>query len=155
MAHEGKRCVVCAWGDLNFSARELLDRVRQRVDEVTLIPGISSVQIACARLGLEMERSIFITLHARGANEDTVKEAVDAIKSRRRNVIMLPRPFDLMPADIAKLMVKQDVSPDNSVKVLQRLSLEDESVREFTVGSLSNAPEEFSDLTIMVFPLSE
>ena len=25
-AKEGKRCVVCAWGDLNFSARELVER---------------------------------------------------------------------------------------------------------------------------------
>ena len=28
-AADGKRCVVCAWGDLNFSSKELLDRVRQ------------------------------------------------------------------------------------------------------------------------------
>ena len=26
----GKKCVVCAWGDLNFSARELVARVRRR-----------------------------------------------------------------------------------------------------------------------------
>ena len=37
-AEAGKRCVVCAWGDLNFSSKELLDRVRRRAD-VELIPG--------------------------------------------------------------------------------------------------------------------
>ena len=60
----GKKCVVCAWGDLNFSARELVDRVRRRADEIELIPGISSVQVACTRLGLQMEESIFVTMHA-------------------------------------------------------------------------------------------
>ena len=53
-AADGKKCVVCAWGDLNFSSKELLDRVRRRAD-VELIPGISSVQVACARLELTME----------------------------------------------------------------------------------------------------
>ncbi len=33
---EGKSLVVCAWGDLNVSAKELLDRVRRRVDHALL-----------------------------------------------------------------------------------------------------------------------
>ena len=42
----GKKCVVCAWGDLNVSARELLARVRRRAGKVELTPGISSIQMA-------------------------------------------------------------------------------------------------------------
>ena len=82
-AEAGKRCVVCAWGDLNFSARELLDRVRRRAD-VELIPGISSVQVACARLGLAMETSLFITLHARDGHEEGLVELSNAVKRRER-----------------------------------------------------------------------
>ena len=48
----GKKCVVCAWGDLNSSARELVARVRRRADRVELTPGISSVQVACVRAGI-------------------------------------------------------------------------------------------------------
>ena len=41
---QGKTCVVCAWGDLNVSAKELLERVQRRADHVELIPGVSSIQ---------------------------------------------------------------------------------------------------------------
>ena len=60
---DGKSLVVCAWGDLNVSAKELLDRVRRRVAHVDLVPGISSVQIAMSRLGISLEDVVFITLH--------------------------------------------------------------------------------------------
>lgn len=151
-ASAGKNCVVCAWGDLNFSARELVDRVRRRADEIELIPGISSVQMACTRLGLYMEESIFITMHARDGYEESFKEAVDFIRSGKRNVIMLPRPYDLMPADIAKMMLEQELMPDAPVHVLQRLSLPDESRRQYTLQTLASEATEFSDLSIMVFP---
>lgn len=151
-AKEGKNCVVCAWGDINFSARELVERVRVRVDEVDLIPCISSVQVACMRLGLQMEESIFITMHARDGYEESFKEAVEMIGLGRRNVIMLPRPYDIMPADIAKSLVENGIAGDREVNVLERLSLEGERINKFTVASLAAEEREFSDLSIMVYP---
>ena len=44
---EGKSLVVCAWGDLNVSAKELLDRVRRRVDHVDLVPGSAPFKSLC------------------------------------------------------------------------------------------------------------
>jgi cobalt-precorrin-7 (C5)-methyltransferase len=151
-AGKGKRCVVCAWGDLNFSAKELLERVKRRADSVELVPGISSVQVACARLGLAMEESIFVTLHAREGYQEGLAEAVEALRTGRRNVIMLPRPFDLMPAAIAALLLEQCPEPDRDACVLQRLSLPDESITPYTLASLAGESAEFSDLSIMVFP---
>lgn len=153
-AEAGKRCVVCAWGDLNFSARELLDRVRRRTD-VELIPGISSVQVACARLGLAMETSLFITLHARDGHEEGLTELADALKSRVRNLIVLPRPFDLMPADIAGFLLEHGITPETPLYAMQRLSLPGETISEYTLSSLAAEEAEFSDLTILVFPVRE
>ena len=150
-ADAGKRCVVCAWGDLNFSAKELLDRVRRRAD-VELIPGISSVQVACARLGLAMEASLFITLHARDGHEAGLRELAEHLTTRRRNLIVLPRPFDLMPAAIAARLIDGGIPPETPLYALQRLTLPDESVAEYTVASLAAQTAEFSDLTILVFP---
>ena len=151
-AQDGKRCVVCAWGDLNFSAKELLDRVRRRAD-VELIPGISSVQIACARLGLTMESSMFITLHARDGHEEGLRELTDHLRSQRRNLIVLPRPFDLMPAAIAASLRDDGIPPTTPIRVLQRLSLPDETLADYTIASLAQETAEFSDLTILVFPI--
>lgn len=153
-AQDGKRCVVCAWGDLNFSAKELLDRVRRRA-EVDLIPGISSVQVACARLGLTMESSMFITLHARDGHEEGLRELTDHLRSPRRNLIVLPRPFDLMPAAIAARIRDAGIPPETPIRVLQRLSLPDESIADYTIASLADERAEFSDLTILVFPMPE
>ena len=153
-AEAGKNCVVCAWGDLNFSSRELLDRVRRRA-EVELIPGISSVQVACARLGLTMETSMFITLHARDGHEEGLRELAEHLKHRTRNLIVLPRPFDLMPATISARLLDSGIAPDTPLWTLQRLSLSDESIREYTLASLAEEEAEFSDLTIMAFPISD
>ncbi|MCH7801583.1 MAG: precorrin-6y C5,15-methyltransferase (decarboxylating) subunit CbiE [Chloroflexi bacterium] len=151
-AREGKKCVVCAWGDVNFSARELVDRVRRRADEVELIPCVSSIQVACMRLGIVIEESIFITLHARAGYEASFEEAVGAIKLGRRNVVMLPRPFDIMPADIAKSLISDGIPESTEVSVLERLTLPDERIRQFTLSSLEAEVEDFSDLSILVFP---
>ena len=150
-AEAGKRCVVCAWGDLNFSSKELLDRVRRRAD-VELIPGISSVQVACARLGLTMETSMFITLHARDGHEEGLRELAEMLRTRRRNLIVLPRPFDLMPATIATRLLEEGIKADSPLWALQRLSLPEESISEYTLASLAEEDAEFSDLTILAFP---
>jgi len=78
-----------------------LARVRRRAGKVELTPGISSIQMACARAGISMEDAVFITLHQRrGASDDfasDVEEVVHFLKDGRRHVILLPRPYDLMP----------------------------------------------------------
>ena len=147
----GKRCVVCCWGDLNVSARELLARVRRRADSVTLVPGISSVQIAMARTGISLEDAVFITLHKRAETGGDLDELVHYINEGRRHVITLPRPFDLMPAGIASGLLAAGVRSELSMRVYQRLTLEDEKRWCGTLHECSLIEEEFSDLSIMVF----
>ena len=147
----GKRCVVCCWGDLNVSARELLARVRRRADNVKLVPGISSVQVAMARTGISLEDAVFITLHKRADTEGDLDELVHYINEGRRHVIMLPRPFDLMPAGIASGLLDAGVPSDLPVRVYQRLTLDDEKRWQGTLRECSEIEEEFSDLSIMVF----
>ena len=148
---QGKRCVVCCWGDLNVSARELLARVRRRADRVDLVPGISSVQVAMARTGISLEDAVFITLHKRADTASELEELVHYINEGRRHIILLPRPFDLMPPAIAQGLVKAGVSPDLPVTVYQRLTLEGEQRWSGALRECSEISEEFSDLSIMVF----
>ena len=151
-AQQGKSCVVCVWGDLNVSAKELLNRVRRRADTVTLIPGVSSVQIACARAGIALEESLFLTLHQRWDRGSELGELVDTLRQGRRNVILLPRPFDFMPPAIAANAIADGADPAHPVTVFQRLSLPDESRWDGTLAQCAALPDDFSDLSIMVFP---
>lgn len=149
--NEGKSLVVCAWGDLNVSAKELLDRVRKRVDHVELVPGISSVQIAMSRTGISLEHTVFVTLHVRAGTEDALDELIHYLKDRRRNIILLPRPYDLMPAGIAAGILSKGVSADRQMTVFQRLTHDDEQSWSGTIKECSEITTEFSDLSLMVF----
>lgn len=148
---QGKRCVVCCWGDLNVSARELLERVRRRVDNVELIQGISSVQIAMSRTGISLEDAVFITLHKRADAATELEELVHYINEGRRHVILLPRPFDLMPAGIAQGLLDAGVRGGLPMRAYQRLTLDGEKQWSGTILECSLIEEEFSDLSIMVF----
>ena len=148
----GKTCVVCAWGDLNVSAKELLERVQRRAGKVELIPGISSIQFAAARTGIYMEESIFVTLHKRADTSGDLDELLHHLNEGLRNIILLPRPFDLMPPLIASNLVDAGISGDRPVIVYQRLTFADEQCWRGTLAQCGELTEEFSDLSIMVFP---
>jgi cobalt-precorrin-7 (C5)-methyltransferase len=148
---QGKTCVVCAWGDLNVSARELLERVQRRAEHVELIPGVSSIQFACARTGIFMEDSLFITLHKRADAGSDLEELVHHLNEGRRNIILLPRPFDLMPPLIARNLVAAGITGERPVVVYQRLTLEGEKAWRGTLVECASVTEEYSDLSIMVF----
>ncbi|CAI8027025.1 Probable cobalt-precorrin-7 C(5)-methyltransferase [Geodia barretti] len=147
----GRKCVVCCWGDLNVSARELLERVRRRADSVSLIPGISSVQVAMARTGISLEEAVFITLHKRAEANSELDELIHYLSEGRRHVILLPRPFDLMPAGIAEGLLKEGVRGDLPMRVYQRLTFGDEKLWTGQLRDCSEISEDFSDLSIMVF----
>jgi cobalt-precorrin-7 (C5)-methyltransferase len=150
-ARKGRRCVVCCWGDLNVSARELLERVRARVDSMELVPGISSVQVACARSGTSLEDALFITLHKRGDTGGDLDELEHYLREGRRHVILIPRPWDLMPATISQQLLKSGIPGQRSLTIYQRLTLDGEQGWNGTLAECAVLAEEFSDLTIMVF----
>jgi cobalt-precorrin-7 (C5)-methyltransferase len=150
-AGQGKNCVVCCWGDLNVSAHELLARVYRRAETVELIPGVSSIQIACARAGIALEESLFITLHRRDGSEPALAELERYLREGLRNIILLPRPFDLMPPGIASDLVAAGIPAERPVTVYQRLTLEGEKAWSGTLQECADLSEEFSDLSIMVF----
>jgi cobalt-precorrin-7 (C5)-methyltransferase len=150
-ARQGRRCVVCCWGDLNVSAKELLARVRRRADHVELIPGVSSIQIACARTGISLEDSLFITLHQRQDSALDLAELLHHLRQGQRHIILLPRPFDLMPPAIARNLLEAGIPSHQPVTVYQRLTLEGEQRWSGTLAECAVLSDEFSDLSIMVF----
>ncbi len=150
-AKKGRKLAVCCWGDLNVSAMELLERVSKRASKVELVPGISSVQIAMARTGIPLEDSLFITLHRREGSGTALEELVHYLREGRRHIVLLPRPFDLMPPAIASGLIDEGITPERVLTVYQRLTLDGEQTWKGTLEECAAITEEFSDLTIMVF----
>jgi cobalt-precorrin-7 (C5)-methyltransferase len=153
-ARAGRRCVICFYGDLTVSAGEMLARVRRHCGEVVLLSGISSVQVALARAGIALEQTYFVTLHARGEIEQRRRDLADAVVAGARHVVAFPTPYDFMPREIAGFLLEQGADPTRAVTVYQRLTLPDESALPTTLGALAGDDTAFSDLSILVFPLS-
>ncbi len=146
----GKRCVLCVYGDVNFSAGELIARAEAACGPVIRLPGISSVQVAMARAGLAMETSLFITLHKRADITPDKAELLAAARQGQRDLIVLPRPFDIMPPAIAQYLLDEGISVDRPAWVYERLTLPDERVHAFSLGTLARSTIEFSDLSILI-----
>ena len=153
-ARQGRLCVVCCWGDLNVSARELLARVRRRADRVELIPGISSVQVACARAGISFEEALFITLHQRKEADSDLEELAHYLREGRRHIILFPRPWDLMPPAIAGGLLEEGIPGGRPVTIYQRLTMANEEQWSGTLAECAAISREISDLSIMVFMVS-
>ncbi|HXG42206.1 MAG TPA: precorrin-6y C5,15-methyltransferase (decarboxylating) subunit CbiE [Dehalococcoidia bacterium] len=150
-AREGKRCVVCAWGDPSVSAAELVGRVRRAHPCVEVVPGVSSLAVACARVGVPLEESLFVSLHRREGGEDALDELVEALALGRRHLFAFPRPYDLMPAEMARRLLAKGLQGDRPVLVLERLTLEGERLVALSLGELAQR-DDFSDLTVLFFP---
>jgi len=104
---------------------------------VKVIPGISSFQLGCARLGISWERTEVISVHSGGG--DPAADAADAL-TRGRTVFLLVAPaFDVVA--LASRLQGKGLSA--RVAVLERLGYPDERI---AVGPLSRPPEARSKL---------
>jgi cobalt-precorrin-7 (C5)-methyltransferase len=153
---DGDRGAAVLMGDPNHSGYQFLGKVERAVDApVTVIPGISSLQIAASRARTPMEDAEFVTLHKSGDLDTDLDRLVDAVGDR--HLLVLPRPFDWMPGDIAALLVDAGADPGLDALVLERLTHDDERVTRTTLGGLresaGGADREstpYSDLSVLV-----
>jgi len=158
---DGDAGVAVLMGDPNVSGYQFLGRVEAALDRpVRVVPGISSVQVAASRARTPIERSTVVSLHRRGAVDHALDRLVGA--AGERHLIAIPRPFDWMPADVAAHLVDRGADRDLAALVLERLTHDDESVTETTLGALAadaggDGAEDtnFSDLSILVVRAAE
>lgn len=143
-------------GDPNHSGYQFLGKVQAAVDRsVRVVPGISSLQVAASRARTPMEDATFVTLHKSGdltADRRRLRRAVG-----ERHLLVLPRPYDLMPGAVAADLVDSGADPSLSALVFEHLTHEAEHTTRTTLGELAehadgDAPEDspFSDLSVLV-----
>ena len=86
-----------------------------------------------------------------------MEELVHYLDEGLRNIILLPRPFDLMPAGIAAGVIEDGVPGNREMTVFQRLTHDDEQSWSGSVSECAAITTDFSDLSIMIFhrPISD
>ena len=147
--------VVPFTGDVCFSESEVVDRLVEIFGKVEVVPGISSIQVAAARAGVPLDRSMVITMHVTAPIEGKKLELEKTLLDGQ-SVILLPRPWPsmpdkhFMPSEIAAHLRQNGIDTENiKVHVYESLTTENEAVFEGNVRDLEG--RKFSDMTVMVF----
>ena len=142
-------------GDVNFSESEVVDRLIEIYDEVEIIPGISSTQVAASRAKVPTDKSKVITMHISTSIEEKKLELQKALIDGF-SVILVPRPWPKVPekhfmqSEIAKYLKQNGFDTSKmKVHVYESITTENETSFEGTVEQLEG--KEFSDLSVMVF----
>lgn len=145
--HEGARCVVVLMGDAHFSGFQYVERVEKACGHpVEVVPGISSAQVLASKTKVCFDETTFITLHRRGDLEPFFQHLVHVLEDGR-NAIVIPRPWDAMPADVAARLLDDGVPAATRVEVWEDLTVGRERCWK---GELSECRGEFSDMSIML-----
>jgi cobalt-precorrin-7 (C5)-methyltransferase len=153
---DGECCTVPFTGDASFSESEVVDRLLQIFGEenVEIIPGISSIQVAAAKSRVPIDKSLVVTFHVTGDIEQKKQDLLKAV-SDGKSVILLPRPWPNDPAkhfmqsDIARFLRKSDINTGGlKVWVFEHLTTDKETIFRGNVSDLEG--RDFSDLSVMV-----
>jgi precorrin-6y C5,15-methyltransferase (decarboxylating) CbiE subunit len=153
---DGEYCTVPFTGDVNFSESEVVDRLLEIFgsDNVEVIPGISSIQVAAAKAHVPTDKAFIVTFHVTDDIEQKKQEMLQAVR-QGRSVILLPRPWPrdssrhFMQSEIAKFLRKSGIDTTKlKVWVFEHLTTEKETTFRGTVVDLEG--KEFSELSAMV-----
>ena len=141
-------------GDASFSESEVVDRLVEIFGEVTVVPGVSSVQAAAARAGVPLDRARVITMHVTGDIEEKKLEMLKALIDGL-GVVLVPRPWpsdpkrNFMPSEAALYLRRRGLDTARTrARVYESLTLEGETAFEGTVEMLEGM--EFSPLCVAV-----
>lgn len=150
-------CIVPFTGDVSFSESEVVDRLLEIFgdDNVEIIPGISSIQVAAAKSKVPLDKAYIATFHVTGDIEKKKKELVEAI-SEGQSAILLPRPWfndpskRFMESDMARFLKSNGINTSTlNTTVFEYLTNEDkESIFKGKASELEG--KEFSDLSVLV-----
>lgn len=101
-ARQDRRVAVLLSGDPGFYS--LLPRLRQHFgDDVEVIPGISSLQLACARLGIKWDDMAVASVHGRGL--DGLSDIASAGAGTARAAVLTEPRFP--PAAVCRYLLEQ------------------------------------------------
>lgn len=153
---DGEYCTVPFTGDANFSESEVVDRLLEIFgsDNVEVIPGISSIQVAAAKAHVPTDKAFLVTFHVTDDIEQKKQEMLLAVR-QGRSVILLPRPWPrdrsrhFMQSEIAKFLRISGIDTTKlKVWVFEHLTTEKETTFKGTAIDLEG--KEFNDLSAMV-----
>lgn len=145
LAVNGNDVAILSTGDPGFSG--VLNTVLRLSDEkdfphdnIEVIPGISSLQLAAARNHIQWDNANVMTFHGR----ENVEDILDVIDNGRITIALPSRKVK----DMAQFLLDNGVDADRRVTVCERLSYPDEKIVSTSLKSV--ATSEFTYMCIII-----
>jgi cobalt-precorrin-7 (C5)-methyltransferase len=145
LAVNGNSVAILSTGDPGFSGvlntvLRISDEKNFPKDNIEVIPGISSLQLAAARNHIQWDNANVMTFHGRENIEDILK-----VIDNGKITIALP---SRKVKDMAQFLLDNGVSENRQVTVCERLSYPDEKIVSTSLKNI--AASEFTYMCIMI-----
>ena len=145
LAIAGKDVCVLSTGDPGFSGvlNPILKIANEKgfnKDNIEVIPGISSLQLAAAKNKLSWDDANIMTFHGRENIEDILHIIDNGSKT-----IALP---SKSVKDMAKFLLENGVDPNREIAVCEKLSYEVEKIVNSTLKEVANS--DFTYMCVMI-----
>lgn len=145
LAVDGATVSILSTGDPGFSG--VLNTVLRFSDEkgfsrdnIEVIPGISSLQLAAARTHIQWDNANVMTFHGR----ENIEDILPVINNGKVTIALPSRKVK----DMAQFLLDNGVEPERKVVVCERLSYPDERIVTSTLKDI--AESEFTYMCIIV-----
>ena len=145
LAVDGNVVSILSTGDPGFSG--VLNTVLRLSDEngfsrqnIEVIPGISSLQLAAAECHIQWDNANVMTFHGR----ENIDDILPVINNGKVTIALPSRKVK----DMAQFLLENGVEEDRKVVVCERLSYPDEKIVESTLSDIADS--EFTYMCIIV-----
>jgi cobalt-precorrin-7 (C5)-methyltransferase len=140
LVDKGNKVAILSTGDPGFSG--VLKPILKLRDDllIEVIPGISSLQLAAAKLQIPWDEASILTLHGKG-NSGNIMDFLNMDKP----TIVLP---DFKVKELADFLLENGIDPQRKVAICEKLSYPDEKIIKTTLKEVKDM--NFSYLCVMV-----
>ncbi len=123
---EGFSVSVLSTGDPGFSGMlKTIQKISPNT-KLNVVPGISSIQLAAARLQIPWDTANLITIH--GGKAPT-EDLLDKIDNNKSNILLPNRHI----SELAEYLIDHDFSPEHEITICEKLSYPDEQIVTVTL----------------------
>lgn len=128
---DGLKVSVLSTGDPGFSGMLKTIQKLSPKTKVNVIPGISSVQLAAAKVQIPWDTANLLTIHGGKAPTD---DLVDKLDNTRPNIVLPNRHI----SELAEYLIDYGYSPEHEITICEKLSYPDEQIVQVTLGEAIN-----------------
>ncbi|PAV08204.1 cobalt-precorrin-7 (C(5))-methyltransferase [Methanosphaera cuniculi] len=138
---DGFNVTILSTGDPGFSGMLKTMQKLSPKTKLNVIPGISSIQLASAKLQIPWDDANLITIHGgRAPTEKLLKE----LDENKKNIVLPNRHI----SELAEYLIDHGYSPEHEIIICEKLSYPDEQIVHVTLGEARQM--EFGYMCIVV-----